>query len=146
MSGKRALITDITGQDGCYLAELLLGKGYEVYGLERKKTLEDQEVKRQNNAQIIPCDISSYSSVFDAVQRVMPKEVYHLAAQSDVYYSFKEPFETLEVNRNGTSNVLQAIKQLVPESRMYFAGSSEMFGEVTEEPQNEQTVFAPRSP
>jgi GDPmannose 4,6-dehydratase len=146
MEKKKALITGITGQDGSYLSEFLLEKGYEVYGLERRKALEDQNVKRKNDAIIVPCDLTNYSSVFGAIQKVAPDELYHLAAQSDVYYSFKEPFETLSVNINGTLNVLQALKQLIPKSKMYFAGSSEMFGEVTEEPQNERTRFSPRSP
>jgi GDPmannose 4,6-dehydratase len=146
MKGKKVLITGITGQDGSYLSELLLKKGYEVYGLERRKALEDQNVKRRNDAIIIPCDITNYSSVFNAIQKIKPDEVYHLAAQSDVYYSFKDSFQTLDININGTLNILEAFRQLIPHSRMYFAGSSEMFGEVEEEPQNENTKFCPRSP
>ncbi len=143
---KKALITGITGQDGSYLAELLLEKGYEVYGLERRKALEDQSVKRKNDAKIIPCDITNYASVFDAIQKVKPDEIYHLAAQSDVAHSFKDPFQTFDTNINGTLNILESFRQLIPSSKMYFAGSSEMFGKAQEEPQTEKTPFYPRSP
>jgi len=143
---KKALITGITGQDGSYLAELLLEKGYEVYGLERRKALEDQSVKRKNDAKIIPCDITNYASVFDAIQKVKPDEIYHLAAQSDVAHSFKDPFQTFDTNINGTLNILESFRQLIPSSKMYFAGSSEMFGKAQEGPQTEKTPFYPRSP
>ena len=143
---KKALITGITGQDGSYISELLLSKGYEVYGLERRKALEDQSVKRPNSAIIIPCDITNYSSVYSAFQKIMPDEIYHLAAQSDVAPSFKDPFQTLDTNIMGTLNVLEAMKNLVPKSKMYFAGSSEMFGKAEEVPQTEKTRFHPRSP
>lgn len=143
---KIALITGITGQDGSYLSELLLEKGYEVYGLERRKALEDQTVKRPNKAIVIPCDITNYSSVYSAFSKIMPDEIYHLAAQSDVAPSFKDPFQTLDTNVMGTINVLEAMRNLVPKSRMYFAGSSEMFGKAEEVPQTEKTRFHPRSP
>ena len=142
----KALISGISGQDGSYLSELLISKGYEVYGLERRIALEDQNSRRKNNAEIIPCDITNFSSVYNAVQKVMPDEIYHLASQSDVGYSFKDPFQTLDTNIMGTLNILEAFRQLIPKSKMYFAGSSEMFGKVTEEPQNENTKFHPRSP
>jgi len=143
---KRALITGITGQDGSYLSEFLIKKGYEVYGLERRKALEDQSVKRKNDAIIIPGDITNYSSVFSAVGKVIPDEIYHLAAQSDVGYSFEDRFQTLSTNIDGTLNVLEAMKFLVPKSKLYFAGSSEMFGKAQEIPQTEKTPFHPRSP
>jgi GDPmannose 4,6-dehydratase len=143
---KIALITGITGQDGSYLSELLLEKGYEVYGLERRKALEDQTVKRPNKAIVIPCDITNYSSVYSSFAKIMPDEIYHLAAQSDVAPSFKDPFQTLDTNVMGTINVLEAMRNLVPKSRMYFAGSSEMFGKAEEVPQTEKTRFHPRSP
>jgi len=142
----KALISGITGQDGFYLAKFLRNKGYIVYGLERRKALEDQSVKRPNDAIIIECDITNYSSVFNAMNKVKPDEVYHLAAQSDVAHSFKDPFQTLDTNINGTLNMLEAFRQVVPNSKFYFAGSSEMFGEVYESPQNEETPFNPRSP
>jgi GDPmannose 4,6-dehydratase len=143
---KKALITGITGQDGSYLAEFLAEKGYEVYGFERRKALEDQSVKRKTDAEIIAGDITNYSSVFSAIQKVMPDEIYHLAAQSDVAHSFKDPFQTLDTNVMGTINVLEAMKILTPKGKLYFAGSSEMFGKAVEEPQNESTKFHPRSP
>ncbi|MBE3092783.1 MAG: GDP-mannose 4,6-dehydratase [Chloroflexi bacterium] len=144
---KIALITGISGQDGFYLSEFLRSKGYLVYGLERRVALEDQKNRdRGVNAIIIPCDITNYSSVFTAVQKVMPDEIYHLAAQSDVGYSFKDPFQTFDTNMNGTLNILEAMRILVPNSKFYFAGSSEMFGDVLETPQTENTPFNPRSP
>jgi GDPmannose 4,6-dehydratase len=143
---KKALITGITGQDGSYISELLLSKGYEVYGLERRKALEDQSVKRPNNAIIIPCDITNCASVYSAMLQVMPDEIYHLAAQSFVAPSFADSFQTLDTNIMGTLNVLEAMKNLVPKSKMYFAGSSEMFGKAEEVPQTEKTRFHPRSP
>jgi GDPmannose 4,6-dehydratase len=143
---KKALITGITGQDGFYLTEFLLEKGYKVYGFERRKALEDQAVKRKSNAEIIAGDITNYSSVFSAVQRVMPDEIYHLAAQSDVAHSFKDPFQTLDTNVMGTINILEAMRVLTPKGKLYFAGSSEMFGKAIEEPQDESTKFHPRSP
>jgi GDPmannose 4,6-dehydratase len=143
---KVALITGVTGQDGSYLAEFLIKQGYLVYGLERRKALEDQSVKRKNEAIIIPCDITNYSSVFNAIQKVRPDDIYHLAAQSDVWHSFKDPFQTLDTNIMGTLNILEAMRILVPNSRLYFAGSSEMFGKVSENLQYENTKFHPRSP
>ncbi len=146
MEEKRVLITGITGQDGSYLSEFLKEKGYRVYGLERRKALEDQSVKRKVDAEIIPCDITNYSSVFNAIASVMPHEIYHLAAQSDVALSFKDPFQTIDTNVMGTLNILEAMRNLIPHAKMYFAGSSEMFGKAESEPQNEETKFHPRSP
>jgi len=144
---KKALVSGITGQDGSYLTEFL-SKEYEIYGLERRIALEDQtdRHRKELNAVIIPCDITNYASVFAAVQKIMPDEIYHLASQSDVGYSFKDPFQTLDTNINGTLNILEAMRTLIPKSKLYFAGSSEMFGKVEEEPQNENTRFNPRSP
>lgn len=144
---KKALISGISGQDGFYLTEFLQSKGYIVYGLERRVALEDQKNRNRGvNAVILPCDITNYSSVFTAMQKVMPDEIYHLAAQSDVAYSFKDPFQTFDTNINGTLNILEAMRILVPKAKLYFAGSSEMFGDVFETPQNENTPFNPRSP
>ena len=149
---KTALITGISGQDGGYLTTFLLGKGYNVFGLERRVALEDQDVRNQRfpvlnpNVKIIAGDITNYNSVFNAVKQVMPDEIYHLAAQSDVAYSFKDPYQTLDINITGTLNVLEAMKSLTPNAKMYFAGSSEMFGDVLETPQTEKTPFNPRSP
>jgi GDPmannose 4,6-dehydratase len=143
----RALITGVTGQDGSYLAELLLGKGYEVYGLERRVALEDQSSRRHvKGTRIIPCDITNYSSVISAFDHVSPDEVYHLAAQSDVAYSFRDPFQTMDINIKGVLNILEAIRNHHPNTKLYFAGSSEMFGDVLDSPQTEKTPFNPRSP
>ncbi len=145
---KRALITGISGQDGSYLSELLFSKGYEVFGLERRVAMEDQKLRhrKETTGTIIPCDITNYASVFNAIQKVKPDEIYHLASQSDVGYSFKDPFQTFDTNINGTLNILESMREIVPKSKMYFAGSSEMFGDVLETPQTENTPFNPRSP
>ena len=143
---KVSLISGISGQDGSYLSEFLAKKGYEVFGLERRIALEDQSNRRKVVGIIIPCDITNYASVFNAVQKIMPDEIYHLAAQSDVAYSFKDPFQTLDINILGTLNLLEAMRLQTPNSKFYFAGSSEMFGKAEQEPQNELTPFHPRSP
>ncbi|NUN52557.1 MAG: GDP-mannose 4,6-dehydratase [Planctomycetaceae bacterium] len=148
---KRALITGITGQDGSYLAELLLGKGYEVHGVVRRVALEDPDYRLKRLRGILkdlvlhPASLESYPSLFEIVRKVQPEETYHLAAQSFVSYSFEDEFSTLNTNINGTHFVLSAVKQVVPGSRFYFAGSSEMFGKVRETPQDEETPFHPRS-
>jgi len=149
---KKALITGITGQDGSYLAELLLEKGYEVHGIVRRVALEDQEHRlwRVNHltGRIVlhAASMESYSSIFKVVQHVQPDECYHLAAQSFVSYSFEDEFSTLNTNVNGTHFVLSALKEGAPGCRFYFAASSEMFGNTGESPQNEKTPFFPRSP
>lgn len=147
---KKALITGITGQDGSYLAELLLEKGYEVHGLVRRSAIEDPEHRMSRINHILPRlkihagSIESFASIFNVIREVKPDECYHLAAQSFVAYSFEDEFSTLMTNINGTHHVLSAIKQLVPECRIYFAASSEMFGNAPP-PQNENTPFRPRS-
>lgn len=152
MGVKKALITGITGQDGSYLAELLLSKGYELHGIVRRVALEDPEHRMWRIRHLLdklilhPASIESYASVFSVIEKVMPDECYHLAAQSFVSYSFEDEFSTINTNINGTHFVLSALKILVPECRFYFAGSSEMFGHVRETPQNEMTPFHPRSP
>ncbi|MFT7687629.1 MAG: GDPmannose 4,6-dehydratase [Candidatus Azotimanducaceae bacterium] len=149
---KKALIIGIAGQDGSYLAELLLSKGYEVHGLVRRVALEDATHKLWRINHILPDlklhagTIESYASVFSIVERVVPDECYHLAAQSFVSYSFDDEISTVSSNITGTMHVLSAIKQRAPSCRFYNAGSSEMFGLVKESPQNEQTHFYPRSP
>jgi len=144
---KRALVTGISGQDGSYLSELLLNKGYEVFGLERRVALEDQNSRRRvEGTKIIPCDITDYSSVVLAFNKILPDEVYHLAAQSFVAESFVDPFQTFDTNINGTLNILEAIRNHKSDTKFYFAGSSEMFGAALETPQNEKTPFNPRSP
>lgn len=147
---QKALITGITGQDGSYLAELLLEKGYEVHGLVRRSAIEDPEHRMSRIKHILPNikihagSVESFASIFNVVREVMPDECYHLAAQSFVAYSFEDEFSTLMTNINGTHHVLSAIRQIVPSCRLYFAASSEMFGNAPP-PQNENTPFRPRS-
>ena len=148
---KVALITGITGQDGSYLAELLLKKGYVVHGIVRRVALED-EIHRLwrirnilNDVNLHAASLESYASLFNVIHKIKPDEVYHLAAQSYVSYSFEDEFSTLNTNINGTHYVLSAIKDFAAKTKFYFAASSEMFGKVTQTPQNEETSFNPRS-
>lgn len=148
---KRALITGITGQDGSYLAELLLEKGYEVHGLVRRVALEDPEHRLSRIRDILdrielhPASLESHASIYRVVGRVLPDECYHLAAQSFVSYSFDDEFSTFNTNINGTHYMLDAVRSLAPKCRFYFAGSSEQFGKADEVPQSETTRFHPRS-
>src|SRR5229473_766547 len=149
---KKALITGITGQDGSYLAEHLLGLGYEVHGLVRRVGIEDPERRFGRIAHLLdrlhlhPASIESYPSIFHILSQHEFDECYHLASQSFVAESFQDGFSTLNVNINGTHYMLAALKELRPQCRFYFAGSSEMFGRVREVPQRETTPFYPRSP
>jgi GDPmannose 4,6-dehydratase len=151
MQSRRALITGITGQDGSYLAEFLLAKGYEVHGIVRRVALEDPSRRLEriaafsNRLRLHPASLESFPSLYRVFHNVRPDECYHLAAQSFVSYSFDDEFSTLNVNINRTHFVLTALKDVTPECRFYFAGSSEMFGEAAELPQNENTRFHPRS-
>jgi GDPmannose 4,6-dehydratase len=147
-----ALITGITGQDGSYLSELLLNKGYEVHGLVRRVALEDPERRLWRIKHLLSqvhlhaASLDSFASIFNVIRLVNPDECYHLAAMSYVNYSFEDEFSTINTNINGTHYVLSAIKENVPHCRVYFAGSSEMFGKVSTSPQDENTPFHPRSP
>ena len=149
---KRALITGITGQDGSYLAELLLDLGYEVHGLVRRVALEDPSRRFTRLVHILDgltlhaASLESYPSLFHVFSRNKFDECYHLAAQSFVAESFADGFSTMNTNINGTHYILAALRELQPECHFYFAGSSEMFGKVHEVPQNESTTFHPRSP
>jgi len=149
---KKALITGITGQDGSYLAEFLLEKGYEVHGIVRRVALEDPRARMWrirhilDKIQIHSASMESYASIFNIIADLKPDECYHLAAQSYVSYSFEDEFSTIDTNLNGTHYVLSAIKRQAPECRFYFAASSEMFGHVKKTPQDEETPFHPRSP
>jgi len=149
---KIALITGITGQDGSYLAEHLLSKGYEVHGLVRRVAMEDPDqrfsrIKHLRDAiNLHPASLESYPSIFHVISRISFDECYHLAAQSFVAESFADGFSTMNININGTHFVLAALRELRPQCRFYFAGSSEMFGKVREAPQRETTPFYPRSP
>ena len=149
---KVALITGITGQDGSYLAELLLSKGYKVHGIVRRVALEDETHrlwrirKILNDITIHAGSLESYATLFNIILKTKPDEVYHLAAQSYVGYSFEDEFSTFNMNINGTHYVLSALKEFASSKvRFYFASSSEMFGKVKEVPQNEKTPFHPRS-
>ena len=149
---KVALITGITGQDGSYLAELLLEKGYEVHGIVRRVALEDESHRLWRIRKILDDitlhagSLESYASLFNIIQKIKPDEVYHLAAQSYVGYSFEDEFSTLNININGTHYLLSAVKEFTSSKiKFYFAGSSEMFGKTIESPQNENTSFNPRS-
>ena len=148
---KKALITGITGQDGSYLAEFLLKKKYKVYGFIRRVALEDEAHRLWRIRHLLKkidltsASLESYASTVKIIQKIKPDEVYHLAAQSYVSYSFQDEFSTLNTNINGTHFILSAIKEFSPKSKFYFAASSEMFGKVVKTPQNEQTPFYPRS-
>lgn len=149
---KKALITGITGQDGSYLAEHLLSLGYEVHGLVRRVALEIPERRTQRIGHLLDritlhsASLESYPSLFSVVSRHNFDECYHLAAQSFVAESFADGFSTMNTNINGTHYMLAALRELRPECRFYFAGSSEMFGKAREVPQREDTPFHPRSP
>jgi GDPmannose 4,6-dehydratase len=148
---KRALITGITGQDGSYLAELLLEKGYEVHGIVRRVAIEDPEhrlwriLQLRDRLKLHAASLESLPSIYRVFQAVKPDECYHLAAQSFVAYSFEDEFSTLNANINGTHHMLVALRDCAPHCRFYFAASSEMFGKVAQVPQNELTPFHPRS-
>ncbi len=149
---KRALITGITGQDGSYLAEHLLSLGYEVHGLVRRVALEAPERRFGRIAHLLDrvtlhaASLESYPSIFHVISRHSFDECYHLAAQSFVAESFIDGFSTMNTNINGTHYMLAALRELRPECKFYFAGSSEMFGKVRQVPQQETTPFHPRSP
>ena len=149
---KIALITGITGQDGSYLAELLLSKGYEVHGIVRRVALEDETHRLWRIKEILKDitlhagSLESYATLFNIILKIKPDEVYHLAAQSYVGYSFEDEFSTFNMNINGTHYILSALKEFAAnEVKFYFAASSEMFGKTKETPQNEDTPFNPRS-
>jgi GDPmannose 4,6-dehydratase len=151
MLKRKALITGITGQDGSYLLEFLLANGYEVHGVIRRVALEDPEHRlsrilgQRQQVQLHAASLESYASLYQVVAKVQPDECYHLAAQSFVDYSFEDEFSTLNANINGTHHLLSAVKNNVPACKVYFAGSSEMFGKAEEIPQTERTRFHPRS-
>jgi GDPmannose 4,6-dehydratase len=150
---KRALITGITGQDGSYLAEFLLSAGYEVHGIFRRtaaNTGGGDKFRRishvMDRLRLHSAAVENYASVYQVVASQEFDECYHLAAQSFVADSFSDEFTTMETNIRGTQHVLAAFRDLQPTCRIYFAGSSEMFGKAAEVPQNEGTYFHPRSP
>ncbi len=149
---KKVLITGITGQDGSYLAELLLDKNYEVHGIVRTSALESQDYRLWRVKKILKKihlhsgSVESYASIFKIFNKIKPDELYHLAANSYVDYSFQDGFSTLSSNISSTYYCLSAIKESGIDCKFYFAGSSEMFGKTKKFPQNENTPFHPRSP
>lgn len=145
---KTALITGITGQDGSYLAEFLLDKGYRVYGLERRSSNKNHTnvAHLLSKISMISGDLIDEASIVHALKQAKPDEVYNLASQSFVGESWKQPVFTGEVTGLGVTRVLEAIRQVNPRIKFYQASSSEMFGAIKEAPQNERTSFYPRSP
>ncbi len=145
---KHALITGITGQDGSYLAELLLDKGYDVFGLVRRSSTDptDRIAHIADRIHLVPGDMSDQASLLDAVEESKPNEVYNLAAQSFVGDSWREAAYTGDVDALGVTRLLEAIRRIKTDARLYQASSSEMFGKVHEVPQKETTPFHPRSP
>jgi GDPmannose 4,6-dehydratase len=148
MAKRRALITGITGQDGSYLAELLLGQGYEVFGLTRRLSApNDWRIAHiLDRLTILPGDLLDQLSLIRALEKVQPDEFYNLAAMSFVPASWDQPMLTGEFNSQGVTRVLEAVRVVNPKIRVYQASSSEMFGKVREVPQKETTPFYPRSP
>ena len=145
---KKALITGITGQDGSYLAELLLKKGYQVYGLRRRTSnLNYGNAEHlKNDIEFIYADMTDVPSLVTALEKSDPDEVYNLAAQSFVQTAWEQPILTGQVDAMGVTNLLEAIRITKPEAKFYQASTSEMFGKVQETPQKETTPFYPRSP
>ena len=145
---KQALITGITGQDGSYLAELLLDKGYEVYGMVRRSSTENFERigHLTDRVRLVQADLLDQSSLVEALEEAQPEEVYNLGAQSFVPTSCRQPVQSAEFTAVGVTRLLEAIRRVNPDIRFYQASSSEMFGKVREVPQTETTPFYPRSP
>ena len=145
---KRALVTGITGQDGSYLAELLIEKGYEVWGVVRRASTENATriAHLRDRLTLVQADLLDQRSLIDAVERAQPDEVYNLAAMTFVPTSWQQPVLTAEFDALGVVRILEAIRQVRPTARFYQASSSEMFGRVREVPQSEATPFYPRSP
>jgi len=145
---KSALITGITGQDGSYLAELLLGKGYRVYGLSRRASTSNTERIDHilDKIELIDGDLTDLSSLIQAIREANPDEIYNLGAQSFVGTSFKTPLATGQTTGIGALNVFEAARLTKPDAKIYQASTSEMFGKVRETPQSDLTPFHPRSP
>jgi len=152
LSCKKAIVTGVTGQDGAYLAELLLDKGYEVYGAFRRTSsvnfwrIDDLGIRSHQNLHLVELDITDLASVIKLVAQVKPDEIYNLAAQSFVGVSFDQPLATANITGLGAVNILEAIRIIDKKIRYYQASTSEMFGKVQQIPQTENTPFYPRSP
>ncbi|MDR2883507.1 MAG: GDP-mannose 4,6-dehydratase [Deferribacteraceae bacterium] len=149
---KKAIVTGITGQDGAYLAELLLDKGYAVYGTFRRSSsvnnwrIKELGIENHPNLHLVEHDLTDLASAMRVVKNIMPDEIYNLAAQSFVGVSFDQPVTTSAINGIGVLNFLEAIRQIKPDTKFYQASTSEMFGKVQAVPQSETTPFYPRSP
>jgi GDPmannose 4,6-dehydratase len=145
---KRAIITGITGQDGSYLAEYLLEKGYVVYGMVRRSSSQhfDRIQHIFDRVELVEGDLTDQSSLDDAIKTIGPNEVYNLASQSFVPTSWNQPVLTADVTGTGVTRMLEAIRKHKPDAKFYQASTSEMFGKVQETPQTEKTPFYPRSP
>jgi len=149
---KKAIVTGVTGQDGAYLAQLLLEKGYKVYGTYRRTSsvnfwrLEELGVKSHKNLELIEYDLTDQANAISMVKRIKPDEIYNLAAQSFVGVSFEQPIATANITGLGVLHLLEAIRQTDTNIKFYQASTSEMFGKVQEVPQSEGTPFYPRSP
>ncbi len=147
-----AIVTGITGQDGAYLAEVLLEKGYKVFGAYRHTSapnfwrIEELGIKDHERLELVGYDLTDFSSIMRLIQQAEPQEIYNLAAQSFVGLSFEQPLTTAEINATGPLHFLEAIRMINPEIRYYQASTSEMFGKVQAVPQTENTPFYPRSP
>jgi GDPmannose 4,6-dehydratase len=148
MVTKKALVTGLTGQDGSYLAELLLDKGYQVFGLVRRSSSSHFEriSHFSNNIQILSGDLLDQCSLMDALSEAQPDEIYNLASQSYVPISWSQPALTAEYTAIGVSRLLESIRRCKPDARFYQASSSEVFGQPDESPQTERTAFRPRNP
>ena len=148
--GKRALITGITGQDGSYLSEFLINKGYEVYGAVRRtssiNTGRLSELDILNKINLVAMDLAEITNIQRVIEEIKPDEVYNLAAQSFVQTSFDQPIYTSEIDAIGVTRILETIRMLGGNIKFYQASTSEMFGKVQTSPQNEETPFYPRSP
>lgn len=146
---KKALITGVSGQDGAYLAQLLLDKGYKVHGAVRRTSMalhRLDELGIRNDVHLVDFDLIEHGNIIDIIRMIRPHEVYNLAAQSFVGASFKQPVYTAEADGVAVTRMLEAIRLFSPETRFYQASTSEMFGKVQSIPQNEETPFYPRSP
>ncbi len=150
MMSKTAFVTGITGQDSSYLSELLLEKGYKVYGLIRRSSVDTTEriahLIPNPSFELVEGDVTDCSCMHRLISGIQPDEVYSLAAQSHVGTSFDQPITTFEINAVGPLNILEAIRQTSPKSKFYQASSSELYGDTTTTPQNEDTSFNPNSP
>lgn len=148
MVTKKALITGLTGQDGSYLAELLIAKGYQVFGLVRRSSSGnlDRIIHLSGDVQILSGDLLDQSSLMDVIAEAQPDEIYNLASQSYVPISWTQPALTAEYTALGVSRLLESIRRCKPDAKFYQASSSEVFGQPDESPQNERTAFRPRNP